>query len=179
MVINSKKTITDFDTNISVSMPMDLMAPTEILTVEDYTLVKNMFDITNKYKNNTWIDDMSLIEMSADLLHLQALQISNIERFGVLSGYADSIEDQLKIARSKIRINAKALKQKYEDNGDSVSVTLDDLKDLSYTKTEEIWYKLSQAKIAADFVKSVYYAIRDHVTMLNATIQRLSKVEPI
>jgi hypothetical protein len=69
------------------------------------------------------------------------------------------------------------MKQNYEDNGESVSITLDDLKDLSYVKTEEIWSKFEKARIGADFIKYVYFAAKDHVQMLNHTIQGLSRFE--
>jgi PIN domain nuclease of toxin-antitoxin system len=176
MAIN-KKTIKDFDSALNVSLPLDLPCPEDLLTDQDAKIVKDMYDIISKYNSSTWISDMSITEMRSDLLQLQSMLVSIMYKFGTLTSYVEGIEEQLKIARSKVRVNARTMKQNFEENGDSVSITLDDLKDLSYTKTENIWSKVEKARIGADFIKFVYFAGKDHVQMLNNTIQGLSRLE--
>ena len=134
MIIKNKKTITDFD-SISVSIPLDLKTPKDYLSDSDYRLVTDIFTTVNKYKVSNWISEISTTEMQNDVLYLQSLQLDLTMRFSALMAYSESIEEQLKIARAKVRIQSKNLKQQFEEQGDSVSVTLDDLKDISYTKT--------------------------------------------
>lgn len=173
----TKRTIKDFDSFLQASAPLDIPVPGELLTDQDAIIIKDMFDIISKYNSNTWISDLSITEMRSDLLQLQSMLVKIMYKFGSLTSYVEGIEEQLKIARSKVRINARTMKQNYEDNGESVSITLDDLKDLSYVKTEEIWSKFEKARIGADFIKYVYFAAKDHVQMLNHTIQGLSRFE--
>lgn len=175
--MKTKKTIADFESQISANLPLDLKSPGEYLSTADYELVTLIFTTINKYKIQNWYAEMSVSEMQTDALYLQSLQMNLTHRFAALMAYTESIEEQLKIARSKVRIQSRNLKQKFEDDGDSVSVTLDDLKDLSYVKTEEIWKKFEEKRIAAEFVKFVYYAARDHIAMLDRAIQRIYRTE--
>lgn len=178
MGIERKKNIIDIEDQISSDPPLDLKTPEEVLEEKDYQLVKAMFDIVAKYKSPSWIEDMSLTEMTADLLTLQASQVELMYTLGNITSYADNIEEQLKIQRSKVRLKAKGLKTDQEKLGNSVSLTADDIKDISYAKTEDTFKKLEDRRVAANFVKFVYFSIKEHVTMLNYTIQRLSRVEP-
>lgn len=173
----SKRTIKDFDTNIEISKPLDLVSPETLLSDDDYRMVTSVFTIITKYKATNWTSEMSITEMHADLLTLQANQANIAFRFGVLTSYADGVEEQLKIVRSKVRVNARTLKQKFEDEGDSVSITMDDIKDMSYVKTEAVWKEFEQARIAANYIKFVYFAVKDSVQMLDHTIHRLSRHE--
>jgi len=176
-MIKDKKTIKDFTDSISVDGPLDIPTPETLLSAEDYGLVKEMFDIVSKYRSPTWITDMSITEMHQDLLRLQSMQVSLMFKMGAIAAAASTSEEQLKIARSKVRINSRNLKQEFEEDGNSVSITLDDIKELSYTKTEDMFSKLEQNRIASEFIKYVYFSIKDHIFMLNNTVQRISKYE--
>jgi PIN domain nuclease of toxin-antitoxin system len=173
----TKRTIKDFDSSLQAHMPLDIPVPDDLLTDSDAKIIKDMFDIISKYNSSSWISDMSITEMRADLLQLQSMLVTIMYKFGSLTSYVEGIDEQLKIARSKVRINARTMKQNFEDNGESVAITLDDLKDLSYVKTETIWAKFEKARIGADFVKYIYFAAKDHVQVLNNTIQGLSRLE--
>lgn len=173
----NKKTIADFDSMLSVDAPLDLPAPQDLLSDEDSKLVKELFTIISKYKSSSWLSDYSLNEMRTDLVQSQSILAHIMHKFGAMTSYVDGIEEQLKIARSKIRVNARSLKQQFEDAGDTVSITIDDLKDLSYTKTEHIWKKFESTRLAADFIKFIYFSGKDLVQVLGNTIQGLSKFE--
>jgi hypothetical protein len=177
MAINNKKTIKDFEALLQTTNPLDLMLPEEVLTSEDLLAIKEISTIVMKYKVSGWISELSLNEMQSDLMQLQAHLVNIQYKFGTLTSYTDSLKDNLKIARSKIRVNAKTLKQQFEDAGDSVSITAEDVEALSYTKTEDIWRNAEKYRIASDFVKFIYFATKDHVQMLDHTIHRLSKYE--
>lgn len=172
-----KKTIIDFDAKISVALPLDIKTPKEYLSEDDYKLVTEIFTTTAKYKGTGWVSDIPVSEMQSDVIQLQSLQMEITIRFASLMSYTESVEDQLKIVRSKIRMNCKSLKKDFEDEGNLVAITAEDVKDLSYSKTEDIWKKLQDAKIAADFVKFVYYAARDHIALLDKAIQRINRFE--
>jgi len=173
----SKKTITAFSEKITIDLPLKLKTPKEYLSDTDYLLIKDIFDVINKYKVPSWPDNVPITEIQADIIYLQALQATLSFSFSHLISYSESLEEQVKIARSKVRINSKSVKHEFEENGEIVSVTLDDVKDLSYTKTEDIWAKLQDAKIAADFIKFIYYAVRDHVAMLDKAITRMVRFD--
>lgn len=177
MVVTTRKTIVDIEPQVDSTNPIAVHLPENILSNEDYLFIKQVYDITQKYRNPDWVIDMSITEMTSDLLVLQSSLVHIMYRFSTLSSYANNIEDQLKIARSKIRIQAKSVKQDMESNGDSVSITADDIKDLSYAKTEDLNIKLEEHRQASDFIKSMYFSIKDHVQMLNNTIHRISRVE--
>lgn len=176
MSLNKKKSISDFS-NLTFDIPLEIRTPEQVLNDEDYKIVKEIFDTTAKYKSNNWHADVPFSEIQNDCIKLQSLLVTCAFRMGTLLGYAEGIDDQLKISRSKIRIKARDLKTDYQNNGDAVNVTIDDIKDLSYVNTEQIWVKLQQAKIAADFVKFVYFAAKDQVTMLDHALHRLSRLE--
>ena len=176
MSVNKKKSISDFS-SLTADIPLEIKTPQDILSEEDYNLVKDIFDTTVKYKSNNWYCEVPFSEIQNDCIKLQSLLVTCAFKLGTLLGYAEGIDDQLKISRSKIRLKARDLKTDYQNQGDAVSITIDDIKDLSYTNTEVIWSKLHQAKIAADFVKFVYFAAKDQVTMLDHALHRLSRLE--
>tara|TARA_R110002074_G_scaffold402324_1_gene607127 strand:- start:182635 stop:183174 length:540 start_codon:yes stop_codon:yes gene_type:complete len=177
MAINSKKTITDFSSQIAITNTVKVDLPADILEVKDLELITAIYGIIQKYKTDDWIEQMSVTEMTADLMTLQAHQVSVMYRFGTLTSYADTVEDRVKLARAKVRMQIKALRQSFESNGDAVSITADDCKDLSYTKTEKIWEDLQKIRTTADFLKSMYFSVKDHVSMLNSTIHRVARFE--
>ena len=177
MAITNKRSIKDFESALQASNPLDLMLPQEILTDDDYKLIQSLCDTVAKYKAKDWLTTMSVTEMHTDLMYLQAGLVDMQYKFGVLTSYTESLKDNLKIARSKIRVNAKSLKQSFEESGDSVSITAEDVECLSYVKTEDIWKKSENHRIASDFVKFIYFSIKDHVNMLDHTIQRISRYE--
>ena len=177
MTTSSKKTIGDFTSKLDVSSTMPLKLPEEVLEVEDYKLISETMDIVAKYRSPSWIEDISLTEMSADLMVLQSNQVTVMYRSSILTSTVDTIEDRLKIERSKVRVKVKEIKSGFERDGNSVAITAEDTKDLSYAKTEGLWTKYSEAKAASDFMKSMYFSLKDLVYMLNNTIQRISRIE--
>lgn len=177
MAVNNKKTINDFSNQINVTDTVKINLPEEVLTTEDFELITSIYNIVQKYKSNTWIQDMSVTEMTSDLLTLQAHQVEAMYRFGILNSYAEGIEERIKLARAKVRMQIKTIKQGFESSGSVVSITADDAKDLSYVKTEQIWEDLQKAKSGADFLKSMYFSVKDHVSRLDSTIHRISRFE--
>lgn len=177
MTTSSKKTIGDFASKVNISSTLSMKLPEEVLEIEDYKLITETMDIVGKYRSATWIEDMSLTEMSSDLMVLQSNQVTVMYRSSILTSLVDTIEDRLKIERSKVRVRVKEIKSEYEKEGNPVAITAEDTKDLSYAKTEELWSKYSEAKAASDFMKSMYFSLKDLVYMLNNTIQRISRIE--
>lgn len=177
MIESKKKTIIDIDNELTVNIPLDIKAPKDYLTDDNYRLISSIYTIINKYKTSSWRDEISISEMQTDVIHLQSLQANLSLTLTHMISYSESIEEQLKIARAKARLGIKNIKQKFEEEGSHVSLTLDDAKDLSYVKTESIWSKLEDAKIAGDIVKYVYYAVRDHVLMLDKALHREHRIE--
>jgi hypothetical protein len=177
MATSNKIGIEAFEQSIQINSSIKIPTPKELLSDEDYNLVTEAFNVVSKYRDPNWISTLSLSEMQSDLMYLQATQVTIMYRMGVLASYASTTEEQVKIARSKVRVNGKSIKQDIEQKGDVTTVTLDDIKELSYTKTENIWAQAEEKRVAAEFVKFIYFAIKDHIFMLNNTIQRLFRVE--
>jgi len=177
MATSNKVGIDQFEQSIQINSALKIPTPKELLSDEDYSLVTDAFNVVSKYRDPNWISNISLTEMQSDLMYLQATQVTIMYRMGVLASFASTTEEQVKIARSKVRVNGKSIKQTIETSGDVTNVTLDDIKELSYTKTESIWAQAEEKRVAAEFVKFVYFAIKDHIFMLNSTIQRLFKIE--
>lgn len=171
------KTISDFDTQISEATPFSVPTPEGILTDDDYKLASQLFSISAKYKTSDAYSSIPVTEMQSDCLAMQSLLVELTRRFGMLMSYAESIEEQLKIARSRIRIQSKNLKNDFQNQGHAVSITLDDLKDLSYVKTETTWKYLENTRIAAEFIRFTYFAARDQVNILNQAIERIHRFE--
>lgn len=177
MAIKNKIGIDTFDKSINVDQSLNIPLPKDLLKDEDLTLVKEAFTVVSKYRTSSWMVDISLSEMQSDLIYLQSTLVSIAYSMGLLANFSTNAEERLKIARAKVRVNGKALRQTHEDAGDSVTVTLDDIKELSYTKTEDLWTKAENSRIASEFIKFVYFAIRDHVSMLDKTIHRIHRTE--
>lgn len=177
MAVKNKIGIDVFDQSISIDQSLNIPVPQDILDKEDFSLVKDSFDTISKYRNPTWMADIPVSEMQSDLIYLQAILVNIAYKLGILAHYSTNAEERLKIARAKVRVNGKSLRQTHEDKGDSVTVTLDDIKELSYTKTEDLWKKTENCRIASEFIKFVYFATRDHITMLDKTIHRIHRTE--
>lgn len=177
MAVKNKIGIDTFDKSINIDQALDIPLPENILKDEDLSLISDAFKTISKYRNSTWMVDISLSEMQCDLIYLQSTLVNIAYRLGILASFSTNSEERLKIARAKVRVNGKSLRQTHEDGGDSVTVTLDDIKELSYTKTEDLWNKSENYRIASEFIKFVYFAIRDHVSMLDKTIHRIHRTE--
>lgn len=177
MAVKNKIGIDTFETSITIDQNLNIPLPKDILKDEDLALIKDAFNTISKYRNTTWMADISLSEMQTDLIYLQSTLVSIAYNVGILAGFSTNSEERLKIARAKVRVNGKSLRQSHEDGGDSVTVTLDDIKELSYTKTEDLWNKAENCRVASEFIKFIYFAIRDHVSMLDKTIHRIHRTE--
>ena len=60
-----------------------------------------------------------------------------------------------------------------EDQGDSVRVTAEDIKDLSYVKTEDLYRKLEEIRQAADFVRYVHFSLKEQIKYLESALTRM------
>lgn len=173
-MIDKRKEITidDFIKKLTPEVPLKLKPPELLLGEDDYTSISKSFAIIAKYRTDDWAQIPS-VQIQSDLIVLQASVVDLLSRHAVLISYADSIEEQLRIARSKILVTGKSLKKEYEEAGDVVKVTLTDIKEISITSTEDIWRELAEHKNAADFVKFIYFAIKDMVSYLEKVVARL------
>ena len=171
--IKNIKTIEDFSDELTCEDELDLLPPRALLKKEDYENIERSFTIISKYKDPSWITGLSVSDIQGDLIALQASQVELASKFSILISHSEGAEERLRVSRSKIRVNAKSLKKRFESEGHQVKITLEDVKDLSYVKTEDLWSDTQKVKQSADFAKFVYYAIRDHVLMLDKAVQRL------
>lgn len=167
------RTLEDFEADISVNLPLGLKPPTILLGEDDYQSISDIYTRIAKYRAPGWYSQVEITEVQSDVILLQSSLLELLRKHGVLISYADTVEEQLKIVRSKIIVQGKNLKKKYEDNGDVVKVTLTDIKELSIVKTEDIWKELAEHQNAASFVKFIYFAVKDMVSYLDKSVQRM------
>lgn len=172
MAVTNKLGLDYFDQNITIDQAIQLPTPKEVLADEDYKLVTEAFNTISKYRTPNGLCDISDTEMQSDLIYLQATLVNIVYRMGIIANSAETTAERVKIARAKVRVNGKSVKQSIESQGSTTTVTLDDIKELSYTKTENLWIDAENKRIAGEFVKFIYFAIKDHVAYLDKTIHR-------
>jgi hypothetical protein len=170
--------INELISSIEVDGNLPIRTPKEILGEEDYTVIKDTFDIMAKYKKSDWMADIPEVEMQADIVSLQVTLVTLAEKFCLMSTYQDAEADRLKIARSKVRLSLKQQKANAEASGKQVKITADDIKDASLALTEQLSQKYEDAQVAANFLKFVYYSVRDAVSLLDRALGRIYKFTP-
>lgn len=158
--------------SIVVDQNLPIKAPKDILSEEDYKIVKDVFETIGKYRSADWMADVPESEQQADVVKLQTSMISLSERFVIMSTSNDQETDRLKIARSKVRLALKAEKTKAEEEGKIVRITAEDIKDASIALTEKLADNYENVQTAAAFLKFVYYAVRDAVNLLDKSLSR-------
>jgi len=157
---------------IQVDSSLRLKAPRELLEDADYLLIKEAFDIVTKYRNPLWMADISESEIQSDIIQIQGIILMLAEKLSMASSFQESEEDKVKVARSKVRLALKELKNR-ADATTPTKITADDIKDASIALTEELSSKYEDLKIASTFIKYVYYALKDHVQYLDKALQRM------
>ena len=170
--------ISELISSIQVDADLPIKAPKDILGQEDYEEIKKTFDIISKYKKPDWMADIPEVEIQADIVSLQVALVGLSEKFSLMSTYQDAEADRLKIARSKVRLALKQEKTTAESQGKQVRITADDIKDASLALTEELSKKYEEAQIATNFLKFVYYSVRDSVSLLDRALTRIYKFIP-
>lgn len=174
-MINKKKakTIVDIEKEITCNDPIDIRPGDALLDEDDYGEIAKSFEIISKYKVGDWYSTTSVTELQTDIIVLQSINAFLTTKTAVLVSYTQNLEDQLKVARAKIRVNAKSIKCDFEDNGDIVKITAEDIKDLSYAKTEDLFRKLENIRQASDFVRYIHFAIKEQIKYLDLALARL------
>jgi hypothetical protein len=169
------KGIKDLQTTVS-TCPEPETKDLGLLSEEDILLINKAREIIDKYSNPNWIEELPVSIIQGDAVTLQAIQVSLAEKFGSIAARQEAEEEHLKVARSKYRVAIKEEKSQLENNGDAVKVTAEDIKDLSYAKTEDLWRRYQQIKHTASRVKYIYYSIRDHIGVLDRAAHRLYRI---
>jgi len=170
--------VNDLIQSVSVSDALAIKTPREILGEDDYKIVKETFDIIGKYKKSDWMADVPEVELQADIVSLQVTLVTLAEKFCFMHSYQDAEADRLKIARSKVRLSLKQQKTNAETSGKQVRITAEDIKDASLALTEDLAKKYEDIQVAANFLKFVYYSVRDAVNLLDRALTRIYKFTP-
>ena len=170
--------VNDLIQSINVSDAISIRTPKEILGEEEYKVVKETFDIMAKYKKTDWMADIPEVELQADIVTLQVTLVTLAEKFCLMHSYQDAEADRLKIARSKVRLSLKQQKSNAETAGKQVKITAEDIKDASLALTEDLAKKYEDIQIATNFLKFVYYSVRDAVNLLDRALTRIYKFTP-
>lgn len=170
-------TIIDLLKKVSVDSTFSIKTPKELLSDKDYNLVAEAFTVITKYRNTDWMSEISESEIQSDIIYLQCTIIFLAEKLSLASSYQDTEEDKIKTARSKVRLALKQVKQDLEKTM-VVKVTADDLKDAALALTENLASKYEDLKVGANFIKYVFYAIRDHVQYLDKALTRMYALIP-
>lgn len=170
--------INDLISKISVDSEFKITPPKDLLSDEDYIVIKDAYDIVGKYKNNTWMSEISESELQSDIIYLQCTLVILAEKVSTISSHQDSEEDKIKTARAKVRLLLKQLKQEAESSSSLVKITLEDIKDASLALTEELANNYDNIKVGANFIKFVFYSIKDLVQYLDRALHRMFSFIP-
>lgn len=169
------KTIIDLIKQVEVDSKINLIPPKDLLEVEDYNLIKDCYEIIYKYRSSRWIDEVPNAEIQQDIILLQSSLVLLAERLSQVSSYYDSSEDRLKVAQSKVRIGLKQAKKDLEQVC-TVKISIEDIKDASLALTENLASNLDNIRVGNNFIKYVFYSIRDFVQYLDKCLNRNYKL---
>lgn len=167
----------DIQNRITPSSALGLALKEDLLSEEDLKLLKDAFNIIGKYTNSNWLVNYRTQEMQADVVTLQALQTLISYSTASIIGYASNIEEQLKVARAKVRLQVKKIKLDLEKQGNLTKLTADETKDICYVETETLFIELNRYAQTSELLKFTYYAIKDHVNLLEKAISRIHRID--
>lgn len=136
--------------------------PSELLSNNDMNIITSILSITSKYKSGGL--EQPSAEIMNDLSTLSANLVDLSTIFSTLSAYSDSLDNEISIAKSKIRNELKKIKDKPANR---VKVTLDDIKDIINIKTENMWIQYQKHKQSAEYCKSLYYTTKEFLNILS------------
>lgn len=169
--------INDLISKISVDSEFKIVPPKDLLSDDDYKIIKDAYDIVGKYKNTTWMSEVSESELQSDIIYLQCTLVILAEKVSVISSHQDTEEDKIKTARAKVRLMLKQLKQESEITN-PVKISIEDIKDASLALTEDLANNYDNIKIGANFIKFVFYSIKDLVQYLDRALHRMFSFIP-
>src|SRR5574343_5694 len=170
--------ITDLIKTISVDSEFKIIPPKDLLSDEDYKIIRDAYIIVGKYRTTNWMADLSELEIQSDLIYLQCTLVILAEKVSVIGSTQDGEDDKLKTARAKIRLLLKQMKQDLDKEGTPSKITQDDIKDASIALTEDLANNYENIRIGANFTKFVFYAIRDLVQYLDKALHRMYSFIP-
>lgn len=169
--VKPKIDLDEFIKKITVG-PLKIEGYLELVPQEEQNLVIRIKEITDKYRNNGWLSDLSLQEIQTDVVVLQSCQIRLTELTSNLISAVAYSEEFMKTERSKARL--KCLQQK-----GLFKVTAEDAKSISYAVTEEVMKQVAMYTSASNFFKYLNYSVRGIIEILDRGLSRLTRVEEI
>ena len=149
----------------------------EILPEEESRLIAAAREIMRGYAQPAWVAEIPPLIMQEHLMTLQSLKMEIASRCAPLMSYSESLADELKLARAKVGHQVRQEQARLEATGQTVRITVEDIKDLAYTKTEALWKSREQARMESDSYRQVYFAIRDCCEMLDRCLHRIWMLE--
>lgn len=146
----------------------------DLFTQEELDNITRIILITKKYSQEDWITRLEVLEIQADLVVLQTLVIQILGVTSRLNATANMGDDFLKTERSKLRLKCKQHKGRA-----SSKLNIDDVKDISYTKSEGNLNLQLKYNSGAEFCKYLYYSTNSFIQILDKAVGRLYSTERI
>lgn len=171
--INQQKPfdINDFISKLE-SVPLQVNEFYTLFSEEEVVNILRILGITKKYSDPDWVKKIEILSVQEDLVILQCsvIQLLNITaRLAAISNLGDDI---LKTERSKLRVKCK------QHKGRSVSkLNLEDVKDISYVRSEDNLSAHVKHVMGAEFCKFLYYSTNNLVSILDKAVGRLFTLE--
>ena len=100
-----------------------------------------------------------------------------IERLGKYLHYAEHLSEIVRSERAKVSNQVRDLQKKLELEGEIVRLTVDDVKDLAYTKTAGILRQSEEWRAAGTYIRWLCYAIKDVCEKMDRALHRLWPLE--
>lgn len=167
--------VEDFDTLLKSVESGDVEIPSteSLISEQDSTLMSSIRVITDKYNDPEWVGNIPLLVIQADIVLLQTKLVilsNSLSKFVSIQSF---VEEFIKTERSKTRVKLKSARAKL------AKITLEDIKDISYTTTGQILNTYMKYSMVAEMYKSLYYSTRDLIHLLDNAVARLAKLEPV
>ena len=156
---------------ISVRKPPTIEAFTDLDS--KFQLVKEALVIVDKYLTGEASYDAAV--MHEDMLHLSAIQVSLAESVGFLQGMSRRAENARKIVKSRYALDLRQAQDKAMADGGTVRVNIPDIDNAARVLAEEQYTEASDMETVSRIMSSAWYAIRDHVNTMKATLQRWAR----
>ena len=170
------KTIADLNGDIPQPKGTKLVDPLSLFDEADRKLINECTSLIKSY-SGSWLAHVELPIMQEDLVRLSSLKISIIEQLGKYLYHAEHLSEIVRCERAKVSNQVRDLQKQLELDGEVVRLTVDDVKDLAYTKTADILRQSEEWRAAGTYIRWLCYAIKDICEKMDRALHRLWPLE--
>jgi hypothetical protein len=154
------------------TVPLKVDGFDDLFTPEESADIIRILSICKKYNQSDWLTKLNVLEIQADLVILQTIVIQLLSVTSRLIATSNMGDDYLKTERSKLRLKCKQHKGRAASK-----LNIDDVKDISYSKSEGNLNLQLKYSMGAEFCKYLYYSTNSLIQILDKAVGRLYSIE--